>query len=82
MEKSPTDAERSAGAGGSRQETSELARLLTAVLTQVRNDPFLRPPPLPQAALDAIIAYEINSGALNPSRNPAFNKSTTLRSKP
>jgi hypothetical protein len=48
----------------------ELARLFGEVLAQMRNDPLFRPPPLSQAALDAIVAYEVMSGALNPSKAP------------
>lgn len=83
--KPPTEVERphAPTPGSPPADISELARLLTAVLAQVRNDPLLRPPPLPQPALDAILAYEVASGAVNPGRNPVFNETiTTPRSKP
>ncbi|MEO8450180.1 MAG: hypothetical protein ABI647_10345 [Gemmatimonadota bacterium] len=52
--------------------TEDVVRLLTAILTQVKNEPFLRPPPLSPAAEDAIELYEITSAALNPGRSPLF----------
>ena len=36
------------------------------LLTQLRNEPHLHAPALSKAALDAIIAYEVISGAVNP----------------
>ncbi len=44
----------------------ELTRLFRDLLTQLRNEPHLHAPALSKAALDAIIAYEVISGAVNP----------------
>ena len=46
--------------------SKELTRLFRDLLAQMRNDPLLRAPTLSQAALDAITAYEVISGAVNP----------------
>ena len=50
--------------------SAELKRLVGELVQQLRNDPVFRPPPLSKAALDAIIAYEVMSGAVNPVKAP------------
>ena len=56
---------------------AELARLVGELVQQIRNDPVFRPPPLSKAALDAIIAYEVLSGAVNPVKASSTNVTKT-----
>ena len=57
-----TSAYRSPSADGSK----ELTRLFRDLLAEMRHDHLLHTPVLSKAALDAIIAYEVISGAVNP----------------
>ena len=61
-----TDVTPSAYRPPSSDGTKEIARMFADLLAQMRNDPLLRQPTLSQAALDAIVAYEVTSGAVNP----------------
>ena len=72
MTKMPTDSERDRMHHHHDNNGDSLARLLTDVLTRVRDESAFRAPPLHPKAVDAITAYEIMSAALNPSPAPAL----------
>jgi hypothetical protein len=78
MQKTSTDTERHL-AHHHNGDTESLARLLTDVLTRVREDSSFRPPPLGPKALAAIAAYEVMSAALNPLPATVFTDSNPAR---
>lgn len=69
----PTESERNRNHHHHHENESEsLARLLTDVLTRVRDESGFRSPPLHPKAVEAIATYEVMSAALNPSPAPAI----------
>jgi hypothetical protein len=61
-----TDVTTSPFRGPSSDGSKELTRLFRDLLAEMRHDHLLHTPVLSKAALDAIIAYEVISGAVNP----------------
>lgn len=62
-------------------DNESIARLLADLLSRMRDDPALRPPPLGPKALLAIAQYQITSAAVNPSASPIFTDPSIERSR-